>query len=95
MRRCWTGRTVRDVQCHIMHMAAGMVGVHRMMLMLTEIMIVNVNHGGPVCHETVGYGSTRKGQGDGRRHHAQQIEQRNGAGCSQSLGLGEAQINHP
>jgi len=44
-------------------MAAGMVGVHRMMLMLTEIMIVNVNHGGPVCHETVGYGSTRKGQG--------------------------------
>ena len=85
---------IRDIDCRAMHMRVAVIVVHRLVLMLTCIIVVNVNRGGRVSYEAIGYHGAGQRQGDGRRHHAQQIEQRNGAACSQSLGLGETQIDH-
>lgn len=79
----------------VMNMCGTMLAVHRMMLRFSRSVVVNMNHGRSVRQKTVGCRHAGKRQGDRRRHDTQEIEQRNNAACSQSLGPGEAQISHP
>ena len=73
-----------------------MVAVHRMVLRFTRSLIVDMNHGsGAVDQKTVGCRHAGKRQRDCRRQDTQQIEQRNGAACSQSLGPDESQVDRP
>ena len=78
-----------------MNMRGTMVTLQRTVLRFTRSVIVNMNHGGTVRQKTAGCRHAGKRQGDRRRHHTQEIEQRNNAACSQSLCLREAQFNHP
>ena len=71
-----------------------MSAVHRMMLRFSRSVIVDMNQDRGV-RKTVGCRHAGKCQGESRRHDAQEIEQRNNAACSQSLGRRETQINHP